>query len=146
MTQAAFGPQAESRAWYSALPFYGSPMMEKIPHPNPGVGNGTMTDYNYESFIWYQVQLILNDGNGHAEGTTPIDWGYSAAYLENNLTWNAPADAPLTGTAGLMVEWTAKQYQAGVINGNPYMLINWPAQLSTWSDVSPAQKLQILDM
>ena len=90
MPQAAFGPKAENRAWYSNLPFFTSPFMLKIPHTNsPGIGNGSSIAFIYDSFIWYQTQLILNDGNGLAQGTWPIDWGYATSYLTDDLTWNS---------------------------------------------------------
>ena len=89
MSKAVFGPQAADRAWYTDQAFFTSPQMLKIPSPAPGIGNGTVLAHDYEAFIWYQTQLILNDGNGHAKGTNPIDWGYAMAYLVNNLTWDA---------------------------------------------------------
>jgi len=146
MPQAAFGPQAESRAWYSNQAFFTSPFMLKIPQSNaPGIGNGSQIAYIYDSFIWYQTQLILNDGNGTAQGTWPIDWGYATAYLQSNITWNNVTGTPRVGTAGLMLEWATKDNQAGDINVNPYGLINFPTQVSTYSEISAAQEQQILN-
>jgi hypothetical protein len=146
MPQAAFGPQAESRAWYTNQAFFTSPFMLKIPQNNaPGIGNGSQIAFIYDAFIWYHTQLILNDGNGLAHGTWPIDWGYATSYLQNNLTWNNETSQPRVGTAGLFVEWAAKQAQAGDLNVNPYALINFPAQVSTWSEITTTQKLQIFN-
>jgi hypothetical protein len=146
MPQAAFGPKAENRAWYSNLPFFTSPFMLKIPHTNsPGIGNGSSIAFIYDSFIWYQTQLILNDGNGLAQGTWPIDWGYATSYLTDDLTWNSVTSQVRVGTAGLFVEWAAKQAQAGDNNINPYSLVGYPAQVSTWSEITTTQKIQIFN-
>jgi hypothetical protein len=146
MPQAAFGRQAESRAWYTNQAFFTSPFMLKIPEGNaPGIGNGSQIAFIYHSFIWYHLQLVLNDGNGLAHGTWPIDWGYATNYLQNTLTWNNQTSQPRVGTAGLLVEWGAKQAQAGDHNVNPYELVDLPAQISTWSEITTAQKLQIFN-
>jgi cytochrome c553 len=145
MSKAVFGPQAADRAWYTDQAFFTSPQMLKIPSPAPGIGNGTVLAHDYEAFIWYQTQLILNDGNGHAKGTNPIDWGYAMAYLVNNLTWDAVNNRPRVGTAGLLSEWTAKEFQAGDPDVSPYGLIRFPAPVSTWSEITTTQKLLILN-
>jgi hypothetical protein len=146
MPQAAFGPQAESRAWFTNQAFFTSPQMLRIPQNNsPGIGNGSPLAFTYDAFIWYQLQLILNDGNGLAQGTWPIDWGYATSYIRNNLTWDSAAMQPRIGTAGLFIEWAAKQSQAGDPDVNPYALIDFPTQVSTWSEITTTQKLQIFN-
>jgi hypothetical protein len=145
MPQAAFGPQAEDRAWYSNQAFFTSPFMLKIPRPSPGIGNGSLTAFDYDSFAWYHTQLILNDGNGTASGTWPIDRGYALAYLYNNLTWDSSISRPRVGTAGLMMEWLAKILQSGDLNDvNPYFMTIYPGQWSTWSELPPSQKTQLM--
>jgi hypothetical protein len=145
--QAVFGPQAASRAWYTNQAFLTSPFLLQIPHTNaPGIGNGSQIAFIYDSFIWYQTQLILNDGNGTAVGTWPIDRGYVLAYLYNDLTWNSPAAQPRVGTAGLMMEWLAKILQSNdPSNANPYFMVIFPGAVSTWSEVSSAQKVQLMN-
>ncbi len=74
---------ADARAWPDATPFMTSPNMLHIPPGSPGVGNGQMvTDY-YHSYMWYHLQLILNNGNGAQDGPYPIDWGYVYGFLKN---------------------------------------------------------------
>jgi hypothetical protein len=145
--QAVFGPQAASRAWYSNQAFLTSPFMLAIPESNaPGIGNGSQIAFLYDSFIWYQTQLILNDGNGTSVGTWPIDRGYALAYLYNSLTWNSPGTRPRVGTAGLMMEWLAKILQSNdPSNSNPFFMVIFPGSVSTWSEVSSAQKLQLMN-
>ena len=148
MAKVVFGPQAASRAWFSNQAFETSPFMLGIPRPTPGLGNGTAIAHIYDSFIWYQAQLILNDGNGMAQGTWPIDRGYSLSYLTNDLTWNNVTAQPRVGTAGLFMEWMTKILQGGddPNDASPYFLVAFPAQVSTWSEVTPAQRTQLMNI
>ncbi len=145
MARVAFGPgpKTASRAWFSNMPFMASPFMANIPRPSPGLANGTIMAHVYFSFAWYHLQLILNDGNGIAQGTYPIDWAYSLSYLYNALTWNGTGS--YTGTAGLMLEWLAKGLQSGnFVDTTPQVMTRTPAEVSTFSELSPSQKLQVL--
>jgi hypothetical protein len=148
MSRAVFGPRGADRAWYTDQAFLTSPFMLKIPKDkSPGIGNGLRIALTYDSFAWYQTQLILNDGNGEADGTWPIDRGYALAYLYNDLTWDNVAARPRVGTAGLMLEWLAKIMQTGNDPGDasPFFLILYPSVAGTWSDVSPSQKLELMN-
>jgi len=129
----------EPRAWVTSIPFYVSPFMDKIP-VGPGIGNGSRIAFDYESFIWYHLQLILNDSNGYGAGTNPIDWGYALAYVSNNLAWDQDKNVPRTGTAGLLSEWWAinQAQQPGQI------WMNWMSP-TVVSDISPAQLTQVLN-
>jgi len=147
MSQVVFGPQAAGRAWYTNQAFFTSPFMLMIPRPAPGIGNGSIVAHIYLSFIWYQLQLILNDGNGQAKGTWPIDRGYSLSYLYNDLTWDSTFSQVRVGTAGLMMEWLAKILQSGIDPGdaNPYFMVIFPGQVSTWSEVPSSQRVQLIN-
>jgi len=147
MSRAIYGPQAADRAWYSNQAFLTSPFMLKIPRPSPGIGNGSLITFVYDSFAWYQTQLILNDGNGTALGTYPIDRGYALAYLYNDLTWDGATSQVRVGTAGLMMEWLTKILQTGNDPGDasPYFMLIYPSVAGTWSEVAPSQKLQLMN-
>jgi cytochrome c553 len=150
MPQAAFGPQAESRAWYANQAFFLSPQMLKIPQAAPGIGGTTPDQINslhmYDAFAWYQLQLILNDGNGTASGTWPIDRGYSLAYLEGTLTWDGVTNSVRMPTAGLFMEWFAKVMQSGDLQDvNPFFLVMNPTPYSTFTGVSASEKVQLMN-
>jgi hypothetical protein len=150
MSQVAFGPQAAARSWRTNMAFATSPFMSRIPRPSSIIGNGSETAHIYFSFVWYHVQLVLNDGNGTAQGTNPIDWGYTLGYPENDLTWDSTNARPRVGTAGLLMEWLIKASQSGFVAGgvnntNPYGMVVFPAQVSTWSDISTPLKLQLMN-
>jgi hypothetical protein len=146
MPQVAFGPQAESRAWFANQPFFVSPQMLKIPENSPGIGNGTQTVHLYDAVAWYQLQLILNDGNGTAVGTWPIDRGYSLSFIVNSLTWNNETSTVRIPMAGILMEWFGKVLQSGDPNDvNPYFMIAYPAQVSTFSGVSPSEKVHLMN-
>ncbi|MCV9385250.1 T9SS type A sorting domain-containing protein [Reichenbachiella ulvae] len=36
---------------------------------------------NYESTAWYQLQLVLNGGNGNVGGNDPMDWQYQLSFI-----------------------------------------------------------------
>ncbi|MFY0626747.1 MAG: T9SS type A sorting domain-containing protein [Reichenbachiella sp.] len=36
---------------------------------------------NYESTAWYQLQLVLNGGNGNVGGNNPMDWQYQLSFI-----------------------------------------------------------------
>jgi hypothetical protein len=147
MSRAVYGPQAADRAWYTNQSFATSPIIQKIPHPSAGIGNGSHIAYTYDSFIWYQTQLILNDGNGTQRGTYPIDQGYALAYLFNDLTWDGATNQVRVGTAGMMMEWLAKILQSGnnLADSSPYFMVYFPGVRATWSDVTPSQKRQLMN-
>jgi hypothetical protein len=146
MPKVAFGPQAESRAWYTSMPFFVSPFMQGIPRPSPGIGNGLRVTHVYQSFMWYQVQLVLNDGNGIGSSSWPIDWAYSLGYLTNDLTWDAVNAVPRMGLGGMLSLWLVKAMQISTDGvGNPAAMVNFPANPSTWSDMSSSQKLQVMN-
>ncbi len=105
MTQAVFGPQGEARAWNSSLPFFVSPHELKMPSSGvTGLRNGSQADYIYLSYIWYNLQLILNDSNGHQQDHFPIDWGYA-----NNSVEGMGVLVPPQG--GIQTMWMIKGLQ-----------------------------------
>jgi hypothetical protein len=110
MPSVPFGPKAASRAWYSAVPFYTSPNMLAIPLAGQ-LGNGKNSTRNYLAYVWYHLQLILNDGNGQFVGNTPIDFPYVYGFVGGGL--QISNDSPGTVSNGpLMLLWLIKALQA----------------------------------
>ncbi|HYL36158.1 MAG TPA: hypothetical protein VEV17_09630 [Bryobacteraceae bacterium] len=68
-------PKAEPRAWLSGFPFFTSPNMLGI--PKTLLDNGLPSTWTYLAFIWYQMQIILNNSEYAENGTAPIDWPYA---------------------------------------------------------------------
>jgi hypothetical protein len=145
--QNIFGPQADPRAWYSALPFAASPFMLTAPAASPGLRNGKTNTRNYLNFIWFEVQLILNDSNKKESGSSPIDWSYGYGIV-NGMS------ADVQPQAALQAEWLIKALQI-TNNGNgpnvpesqygwaPYVdLTAWvtPESYTLWQGVSPATR------
>jgi hypothetical protein len=150
MSRVAFGPQAWDRAWNSNMLFSVSPFMSGMPRPSAVIGNGSVVAHQYFSFVWYQLQLILNDGNGLAQGTDPIDWAYALGYPVNDLTWDALRSQPRVGTGALLIMWLTKALQSGFSAGgvndtNPNRLVVFPGQVSTWSEMPVSLKLQLMN-
>ena len=105
MSQTIFGPQADPRAWYSNLPFFVSPHELTMPTSGvTGLRNGTQATYIYLSYIWYNLQLILNDSNGTQQEQYPIDWPYADGFVMNMGTLLSPQ-------GGIQTMWLLKGLQ-----------------------------------
>ena len=154
MAQNIFGSQADPRAWYSNLPFFVSPHELKMnPAGTPGLRNGSRADYVYLSYIWYNLQLILNDSNGVYSNQFPIDWPYANGFVKDIGSLVSPQ-------AGIQTMWLIKPLQVMQQSGQgPQVAASgsgwqplWP-QLSllvtpewngaVWTGVDPATRAAI---
>jgi hypothetical protein len=152
MAQNIFGPQADPRAWYSNNPFFVSPHELKMPTTGVvGLRNGSQADYIYLSYIWYNLQLILNDSNGHQQEQFPIDWPYANGFVMNMGELLSPQ-------AGIQSLWMIKGLQILQQAGNGPQLgqggwspnVTQPSLLVTrewidgvWSGVDPNTRVAI---
>jgi hypothetical protein len=109
------------------------------------VGNGLPATEEYHSVAWYQLQLLLNDGNGRYT----IDWPYAMAYFTVNFTWNQYSNptGPRVGTAGFLTEWLVKALQNDMWNDaqSPGQYVLFPSQVSWPIDISASEKVQIMN-
>ena len=105
MPQAAFGAKADARAWYGNQPFNTSPILLHLP-AGPGLRNGSTAAQEYLGFIWYHLQLLLNDGNGGEYDHNPIDHPYVQGVVKG-LSDNGNN----TPEAMLLLEWLIKALQ-----------------------------------
>jgi hypothetical protein len=104
-SQNIFGSQADPRAWYSNMPFFVSPHELKMPNTGvTGLRNGTGAEYIYLSYIWYNLQLILNDSNGKQSYQYPIDWAYVYGFVQNLGSLVSPQ-------GGIQTMWMIKGLQ-----------------------------------
>lgn len=105
---------ADARAWAGNMMFLTSPNMLHIPIGTVGgngVGNGSVATWTYHAQIWYQLQLILNNGNYNQSGDSPIDYQYVYAHIVGL------SDTDSSGQTALMYEWLIKGLQESN-NGN----------------------------
>jgi hypothetical protein len=112
MPQVPFGAKADVRGWLSGRPFFASPNNLHIP-AGPGLGNGTVLVRDYLSLAWYQMQLILNDGQGQQSGHDPIDYPYGSAFIMSLFV----RDAHTPGGVMLQLEWSIKALQETTLTG-----------------------------
>lgn len=120
MAQTVFtNPKAEPRAWLSEFPFLTSPNMLQIPKGVPGLGNGQLNSWEAIAFIWYQLQLVLNDSEYQEVGNSPIDFGYIYGFVSSLSTNDSPPQA------GLLNLWTAKGIQIENNGSNPSTTWNY---------------------
>jgi hypothetical protein len=70
-----FGSTADSRSWFNTIPADTAPSAEHIPDGAAGVG-GSALNNEYLSASWYELQIILNNGNHRHRDRGPVDWVY----------------------------------------------------------------------
>jgi hypothetical protein len=108
-SQNMFGPNADPRGWSSGLPFFVSPHELKMnSNGTPGLRNGSRADYVYLSYIWYNLQLILN--NSHQQDHFPIDYPYVEGFTKDLGSLVSPQ-------AGIQTMWMIKGLQSMQENG-----------------------------
>jgi hypothetical protein len=130
LAQNIFGSQADPRAWYSNLPFFVSPHELKMPTNGvTGLRNGSRADYVYLSYIWYNLQLILNDSNGVYSNQFPIDWPYSNGFVKDMGSLVSPV-------AGIQTMWLIKPLQVMQQNGQgPQAAVSGGGWQPSWSQI-----------
>jgi hypothetical protein len=148
--QNIFGPKANTRTWYSQLPFFTAPHMLLMPTGGvAGLRNGSKAVATYLSYVWYNLQLILNDSNGHQEDHHPVDWFYANGVVKDMGLLTSPQ-------AGLQMMWLIKGLQVSQetgrgpelgIEGWQPMGVNQVGYLTTpdwdyavWTGVDPATR------
>jgi hypothetical protein len=108
--QVPFGAKANPRGWQGVSPFYTAPNMAKV-SAGPGLANGSAVVQPYLSQAWYQLQLILNDGQGTQAGSTPVDYGYVSGEIANI---SIAGGGPLIM---LSTQWAIKAIQEFTLTG-----------------------------
>ncbi len=143
--QALFGAKADVRGWYGSMAFDASPNMKHVPY-GPGLGNGTQVFADYMSLAWYQVQLVLNDGQGTQDDHNPIDYGYVGGFISNVFASESKLPGGMLQMQYLvkgLQEWTlsGKNPSTGVgfnaAQTSPFLLVvfnNFPE----WNGYSPS--------
>ena len=152
MPQVVYGAKANPRGWLGNQAFDTSPIMLHIP-AGTGLGNGTKAVYQYLAYIWYHMQVILNDGEGQESQHNPIDFGYVEGTIKDMSlgTGNSPA-------ASLELLWLIKAQQEETLTGigpqvslsngftptvvSPLPLVDLGWE-SDWSATSPATRLAL---
>lgn len=121
--QEIFGAFSADRRWFHGEVFNLGP--HKIAKPKYDA-------WFQESAQWYQLQLVLNDGNRRNPSIVPIDWGYQHALLISG--WNNPLSEPLYGAMVLNVykglEVTANELSTSDKDG-------WDLYKSTIHNLAP---------
>ena len=125
MAQTVFGPQSDTRAWFTNTPFFTAPSIMKMPAGTPGILNGSVASFEELSFAWYYLQMILDDSEKTQEcGSSPLDWGYffaSATVLSED---DSPPQAMIylaMLTKGLQISQNGKGPQLGCSGGWNWM-------------------------
>jgi len=166
MPQVPFGVKANVRGWYQAAAFNTSPNIMAVP-AGTGVANGSQIARDYLSFIWYQTQLILHDGQGVEDGQRPLDWGYVYNFIDtisneneeiNGISGTAACYESSTPEAMLQMLWIVKALQEETLSGaspavnggfqpvhvSPEKLVDIVRGVD-WVATSPQLKAQILN-
>jgi hypothetical protein len=151
MAKVVFGPQSADRAWFSSAPF----VVFNVPVTSVGILNSLHSTYTYIHYGWYHMQLLLNDGNGTAEGTYPIDWPYALGFPSNDLPWGSLAPTVKgTPTGSILTMWLIKGLQAkdrfalgtgwSPYDNDPGQMVQFPAVASDWTGMPTSTKLTMM--
>jgi hypothetical protein len=68
------------RFWTNTIPAGAAPAESGIPNGTGGIGRSALVN-EYFNNAWYEVQLLLNDGNHRHSGGLPLDWVYLAGHF-----------------------------------------------------------------
>lgn len=93
------------RRWVAGQAFATSPRMVGIPRDKLSLRGNSRNFHTYLGWIWYHLQLILNDGNRAQSANTPIDWGYAYGHIKDL------GNAAELGQTGLITLWAIKGLQ-----------------------------------
>ena len=75
--QEVYGPGSEARTWLNTIPTSAAPASAGIPDGPNGMGGSALTN-EYFSSCWYQLQILVNNGNHQHRDKTPVNWPYFA--------------------------------------------------------------------
>jgi len=70
-----FGLMADSRTWCNTIPAETAPSAAHIPDGLAGVGGSALTN-EYFTASWYELQIVVNNGNHQHRDRSPVDWVY----------------------------------------------------------------------
>jgi hypothetical protein len=76
------GASADSRTWVNTIPAETAPSATHIPDGTAGVGGSALTNA-YFTASWYELQILLNNGNHRHRDQSPIDWVYMAGRIRD---------------------------------------------------------------
>lgn len=146
-------PQADSRAWYSGIPFITSPNLLKIPQASASLQNGKMSTHAYLAYVWYHVQLILNNSNKENFGS-PIDWPYTLSSVNNMAAQTGLPQVSLRyiwRIKALQLSNNGKGPEYGVtgwhwpVTDPAYEVFQDPDSRSVWKGTSPSTRLLLYE-
>jgi hypothetical protein len=85
----------QAPSWLNTIPAATAPAEVHIPDGPSGMGGSALTN-EYYSNAWYELQVIVNDGNHRHRDRSPIDWVYLIGhFLELQRQGGKPEPARL---------------------------------------------------
>lgn len=120
----------ETNIWPGAMFFYTSPFMAGLRGTNLGALSIDSPFATYLSNQWYYLQMIVNSGNKHRYGNSPVDWMYTLTQLAKmSAAYNIPQSMRLVL---VMVEAMQQSNTFFGLDSNRGFNIGWTARLSNW--------------
>jgi hypothetical protein len=90
-----YGSTGEWHTWFNTIPAATAPAAVNIPDGPAGMGGSALTNEYFDS-SWYELQMILNNGNHRHHGRLPVDWVYVIGrFLDMNRESRSPEPARL---------------------------------------------------
>ena len=74
-SQALCGDKGVGRTWFNTIPAETAPAATAIPDGPNGMGGSALVNEFFDN-AWYELQLLLNNGNHQHQDKRPIDWVY----------------------------------------------------------------------
>ncbi len=127
-----FGESGDSRTWFNTIPAATAPAAANIPDGPAGMGGSALTN-EYFNASWYELQVLLNNGNHRHHDRLPVDWisvidGFQDLYRESRSPEPArllvtvikamQSTDPRTGPQDLAQGWRPNQ------NVDPTIMVN----------------------
>lgn len=107
------GPATEQFTWPSQAPFHTSPHAAHIPEvAGEALRNSPLSEH-YFADAWYQLQLIIDPGNGRLAGAYPIDWSYAYGVMVHTAAMTG------SGQGARFLEYMMKGSQESYAGGAP---------------------------
>ncbi|HSP78004.1 MAG TPA: hypothetical protein VLQ93_05720, partial [Myxococcaceae bacterium] len=154
-----FPSSRDARGWMLNNSFDTSPNLMKLPRELPGINDNSKVQFPYFSMAWYQLALILYNGN-HTDGADrgaqrPLDWSYVPGFIREMQTVGEGAPP----TNALLTEWLVKGMQATAnslkpnapsgmgwvprVAGDPSRLVA-PGHMTGWTDMTAEERRAIM--
>jgi hypothetical protein len=106
-----YGPSADSRLWLNTIPAATAPATVNIPSGPAGMGGSALTNEYFDA-AWYELQIVLNNGNHRHRNRSPVDWIYVIGRFQDLYRESQRAE-PARLLVALIKSWQSSDQRLG---------------------------------